>query len=75
MTWGFNVPAGSVVLLASVGHVASVGTADYAAEFVWALGALRGAFAGSVNVIHGIPFLIGGTSNSPAIRALAESEQ
>lgn len=75
MNRGFDVLAGLVVLLASVGHGALVGTVDYAAEFFRALSALRGAFAGGVNVIHGIPFMIGGSKNSPAIRALAEIEQ
>ncbi len=30
---------------------------------------------GGVNVLHGIPFLLGGTQNTPAIRAVAEIEQ
>ncbi len=75
MTRGFDVPAGSVLLLASASCAAAVGTAEYAAKFVWAAGVLRGAFAGGVNVMHGIPFLIGGTKNTTAIRALAEIQQ
>ncbi len=53
---------------------AVVGTADYAAEFVRASGQLRGAFAGGINVLHGIPFLLGGTTSVTAIRAMAEIE-
>ncbi len=68
------MPAGSVVLLASASHVAAVGAADYAADYVGTSGLIQGAFAGSVTVMHGISFLLGGTSNSPALRALAEVE-
>jgi hypothetical protein len=70
------MPAGTVVLLASPSHAATTGTADYAAEFVRASGRLRSAFMGGwVNVMHGIPFLLGGTKNTAAIRTLAEIEQ
>jgi hypothetical protein len=72
MTRGFNMLAGTVVLLASASQAAAVGTADYAAEFIQAFTVLRGAFTSGVTVIHGIPFLLGGTKNSTAIRALAE---
>jgi hypothetical protein len=72
LTRGFDVPAGAVVLLSSPSHAAAVGTADYTAEFVRSAGRLRGAFMGGVTVLHGIPFLIGGTGNSAAIRAIAE---
>jgi hypothetical protein len=75
MTRGYDVPAGSVVLLASASCAAAIGTAEYAAEFVRAAGVLRGAFAGGVNVMHGIPFLIGGTKNTTAVRAMAEIQQ
>jgi hypothetical protein len=75
MTRGFDVPAGSVLLLANASCAAAIGTAEYAAEFVRAAGVMRGAFAGGVNVMHGIPFLIGGTKNATAIRALAEIQQ
>jgi hypothetical protein len=75
VTRGFDVPVGAVVLMASASHAAAVGAADYAADFVRASGTLRGAFAGSVTVMHGIPFLLGGTKNTPAIRAIAEIEQ
>jgi hypothetical protein len=75
MTRGFDMPAGTVVLLASASHAATIGTAEYAAEFVRASGRLRSAFMGGVNVMHGIPFLLGGTKNTAAIRTLAEIEQ
>ncbi len=40
-----------------------------------AAGQLRGAFSGGINTLHGIPFLLGGTRYTPAIRTLAEIEQ
>ncbi len=63
LTRGFDMPAGSVVLMSSASH---------AADYVRALGALTGAFAGSLTVLHGIPFLLGGTENMAALRAIAE---
>ncbi len=74
LTRGFDMLAGAVVLLSSPSYAAVVGTADYAAEFVRSSGQLRNAFMGGVTVLHGIPFLIGGTNNTAAIRALAEIE-
>jgi hypothetical protein len=53
----------------------NISTADYAAEYVRATGLLRNAFGGGVSVMHGIPFLFGGTKNTPAIRARVEIEQ
>jgi hypothetical protein len=74
LTRGFDVPAGAVVLLSSPSHAAAIGTADYNAEFIRSAGRLRGAFMGGVTVLHGIPFLIGGTENSAPIRSIAEIE-
>jgi hypothetical protein len=77
MTKGFDMPAGAVMLMASPSYAATIGTADYAAEFVHASGRLRSAFmgGGGVNVLHGVPFLLGGTTNCAAIRIFAEIEQ
>jgi hypothetical protein len=74
LTRGFDMPAGAVVLMSSASHAAAVSTADYASDFVRAWGALRGAFAGAVTVLYGVPFLLGGTENSAALRAIAEIE-
>jgi hypothetical protein len=74
VTRGFDVPVGTMVLMASASHAAAVGTADYAADFVQASGLFRGAFAGAVTVMRGIPFLLGGTKNFAAIRSIAEIE-
>jgi hypothetical protein len=74
LTKGFDVPAGSAVLLSSPSHAAAVGKAEYTAEFVRSSGQLRNAFMGGVTVLHSIPFLIGGTGNTAAIRAIAEIE-
>jgi hypothetical protein len=46
LTSGFAIPAGSVVVLASASHLALVGTAAYAADFVKAKGKLVGAMGG-----------------------------
>jgi hypothetical protein len=74
LTCGFDLPAGAVLLLSSPSYAASIGTADYAADFVHAAGQLRNALMGGVTVLHGVPFLLGGTINTPAIRTLAEVE-
>jgi hypothetical protein len=73
MARGFDVPAGAVVL-SSPSHAAATGTADYASDLICSSGQLRRAFKGGVTVLHGIPFLLGGTCNVPEIRALAEVE-
>jgi hypothetical protein len=50
------LPAGSVIVLASAAHLASVGTQSYAADFVTACRCLLGQYRGEVEVCHG-PFL------------------
>ncbi len=55
LTRGFDVPAGMVILLASASHAAAVGSSEYAMDFFRASGSIRGAFAGSVTVVHGSP--------------------
>jgi hypothetical protein len=63
------------VVLASASNMATAGTAEYAAEFVKANAKLRETLSGEVRVIHGVPFLLGGTSNTAAIRTMAEINQ
>jgi hypothetical protein len=46
LTSGFQIPAGSVVVLASASHLAWVGTAAYAADFVKAKEKLVRAMGG-----------------------------
>jgi hypothetical protein len=75
VTRGFDVPAGAVVLMVSASHAAAIGAADYAVDYARASGSLRGAFAGSVMVMHGVPLLLGGIENHAALRAIAEIEQ
>jgi hypothetical protein len=74
MTRGFDMPAGAVLLLSSPSYAALIGMADYTAEFVHAFDQLRGAIMGGVNVLNGIPFLLGGIVNTAAIMALSEIE-
>jgi hypothetical protein len=52
-----------------------IGTADYAKDFVKANRRLRETFAGGVRVVHGVPFLIGGTGNTAALMTMAEINQ
>ncbi len=52
-----------------------LGTTEYATDFVKAATRLRETLSGGVRVIHGVPFLLGGTSNIPAIRTMAEINQ
>jgi hypothetical protein len=52
---GFTVPAGTVVLVSSVGHLAAVGTAAYAEDLVRAFRAIRAVYTNGVTVLHGIP--------------------
>ncbi len=42
MTWSFDMPAGTVVLLGSTRYSAITGTADYVVKLVQASGQLRG---------------------------------
>ncbi len=46
LTRGFDLPAGTVLLLSSASHAAFVGTADYVADFIRAAGQLKNAFMG-----------------------------
>jgi hypothetical protein len=75
ITKGFSIPAGTVVVMASASSMAMNGTADYAREFVKANIRLKETFSGGVRVVHGVPFLIGGTNNTAAIRTMAEINQ
>jgi hypothetical protein len=75
ITKGFAILAGTVLLLSSVSHMATVGTSEYAADFVRANIRIREALTGGARVLHGIPFLIGGTGNILAIRSMAEINQ
>jgi hypothetical protein len=59
-TRGFIVPAGSVVTLSSASHLAWVGAAAYAQEYVAARGRLRASFRKGIEVVHGVPLLVGG---------------
>jgi hypothetical protein len=64
---GFIVPAGSVVVLSSASNLAWVGPAAYASEFVSAKWRLRAAFKNGIEVVHGLPLLLGGVGDSKGI--------
>jgi hypothetical protein len=59
-TRGFVVPAGSVVVLSLASHLAWVGAAAYAHEFAAARRRLLTAFRDGVEVVHGLPVMVGG---------------
>jgi hypothetical protein len=71
-TKGFIVPAGSVVALSSASHLAWVGAAAYAQEYASARRRLLTAFNGGIEVIHGVPTLMGGISDSNGALALSD---
>jgi hypothetical protein len=71
-TRGFIMPAGSVVVLASASHLAWVGAATYAREYVAARLRLRAAFRGGIEVIHGVPLLVGGVEDCNGVWALQD---
>jgi hypothetical protein len=72
---GFAIPASTVVLLTLASHMATVGTSEYTPEFVRANIKMRETLSGGVRLVHGVPFLLGGTNNIPAIRMMVEINQ
>jgi hypothetical protein len=71
-TRGFLMPARTCIMLSSASHLAWIGTAAYAAEFVAARRRLLAAFRGAITVIHGFPILHLSTDNRAFIRALVD---
>ncbi len=69
---GFAVPAGAVVLISSISHLAAVGAAAYAEDLVRAYRAVRAVYGKGITVLHGIPFLLSGLHSHSTIRALLE---
>jgi hypothetical protein len=69
---GFTVPAGTVVLISSVSHLAAVGTAAYAEDLVRACKAVRAVYGNGITVMHGIPLLLSGLHCYSTIRSLLE---
>jgi len=69
---GYAMPAGTVVLIGSVSHLAAVGTAGYAEDLVRAFGAIRNTYRSGITIMHGVPLLLGGLTNKDTIRDLIE---
>jgi hypothetical protein len=69
---GYDVPIGTVVVLSSLSHLARVGTAAYAADFVRALGRIQVAYGRGVRVVF--PLAVGGLGDESTIRGLREIE-
>ena len=66
----FTVPAGSVVLLHSLSHLAWVGAAAYSEDLVRSRQRITGAYRSGVSVIHGIPLLSSGSENYSLVNDL-----
>jgi hypothetical protein len=63
------------VLLLSPSRASANGMADYATEFVCTSRQIRApSWGGGVTILHGVPFLFGGTSNTAATRTMVETE-
>jgi hypothetical protein len=69
---GFTMPAGAVVLISSLSHLAAAGTAAYAEDLVRAYKAVRAVYGNGITVMHGIPFLLSGIQEHSTIRSLLE---
>jgi hypothetical protein len=69
---GSSLPVGSVVLISSASHLASVGTAGYAEDVVRCTKLLLQAFRDGITVKHGVPILMEGTDSPELIRSLSE---
>jgi hypothetical protein len=69
---GFTIPAGAVVLISSLSHLAAVGMAAYAEDLVRAYKAVRAVYGNGITVMHGIPFLLSGIQEHSTIRSLLE---
>jgi hypothetical protein len=69
---GVEIRVGSLILLASVSHLAAAGTAAYAESTVRAVKYLLSSFADKVTVRPGVPILLGGAGDSSLVRSLVE---
>ncbi len=65
---GFDVPVGTVVVLASVSHLGRVGMAAYEGDVVRAFGRVREAYAKAMRVVH--PVIRGGIVSENTIKGL-----
>ena len=61
----YAVPAGTVVLLHSISHLAWVGAAAFAEDFVRCLQRICGVYRSGISVIHGVSVLLGGSNLRP----------
>jgi hypothetical protein len=72
-TRGFIVPSGSVVVLSSASHLAWVGAAAYARDYIAARLKLRAAFRGGIEVLHGISIFGECVTSTAAILAIRDN--
>ena len=67
----FVVPAGSVILIHSLSHLAWVGPAAYAEDFVRARQKICGTYRSGLTVLNGLPVPAEGSCNSDLANELA----
>jgi hypothetical protein len=71
-TKGFVIPAGSVLIVFSAAHLLKCGTEDYAAEFAAAKEKIDRIMRGGIQMLHGFPILLTGTSNMSLIKSILD---
>ena len=69
---GWVIPAGSIILIGSASHLARVGTAAYAEDFLLASNTIRNCLGNQIYVRPAPVILLGGCSDPPTIRAIVE---
>ena len=67
----FGIPAGTVVLLHSLSHLAWVGAAAYAEDLVRARQRITGTYRSGVLVLHGLPLPASGSSDPNIVNDLS----
>ena len=67
-----KIPVGTLVLLSSATHMATVGTSEYVKDLVVAKKKINQHFGGEVEVVPCPPLLIGSTDNHILLRTLCE---
>ena len=67
----FSVPAGSVVLLHSLSHLAWVGPTAYAEDLVRARQRICGTYRSGISVLHGLPMPPDGSLDTALVNDLA----
>ncbi len=70
---GKEIPAGSVALIFSAGHLQMRGVAGYMADMGVAVARINSTFRGGVVTLPGIPILLGGCGDGTTIGSILEA--